>query len=423
MATQFDYLLSEFTGLVGSDVDLTVLRNAITDNVSIPPSVLLPQPDGLHWINELPDPTLRISFDSNLAPIAETALDTEVATHSGPILGKVTTRAFARAFAPSVTDDNSSPERFIIGDSWTDTLTDRQWSLAKMTPGAAVWKRSDVGGSPSVSQSSIDAFEELINGAVHDKDQMLVTLAGGGAALLPIGEVFATALFGFFTGYNLSWISTSIVEVAAGDCTADDQSGFIFSAGALQANTAASGAGGLDTGGVAADTWYAAWIISDSTQAEPVALMLSASFSSPTMPLTYDRKRLVGSVRTNGSSNLMRFVQQGNSRDRSVWWDENRGATPQRVLAGGGASTFADVDCSDVISPISDLGYFLFQTSNAGSGIRLRPDGFQDASGTLFVSDGSAMSADLGLASQMFEYEQVGATTLTVDVRGYMERL
>ena len=79
-----------------------------------------------------------------------------------------------------------------------------------------------------------------------------------------------------------------------------------------------SGAGGLDTGAEASDTWYAIWIIRKSSDGA-VAGLLSLSFSSPTLPAGFDQKALVSVVRNNGGSNFLEFTQLGNSWFYTDW--------------------------------------------------------------------------------------------------------
>lgn len=76
-------------------------------------------------------------------------------------------------------------------------------------------------------------------------------------------------------------------------------------------NAASVGAGGLDAGTLANNTWYAVWLIYNPTTENAVA-MLSTSGSAPTMPTDYTMKMRYGWVRTDGSANLRRTVQYGN---------------------------------------------------------------------------------------------------------------
>ncbi len=71
-----------------------------------------------------------------------------------------------------------------------------------------------------------------------------------------------------------------------------------------------SGAGGMDTGTVANDTVYAVWLIK-RTDTGVVDALFSTSFASPTMPTSYDRKRLIGAVVTDGAANIIAFTQVG----------------------------------------------------------------------------------------------------------------
>lgn len=74
-------------------------------------------------------------------------------------------------------------------------------------------------------------------------------------------------------------------------------------------------AGGLDTGSVAIDTWYHLFAIK-RTDTDVVDVLFSTSSTSPTMPTNYDKKRRIGSVLTDGSANIIAFLQQG---DEFLW--------------------------------------------------------------------------------------------------------
>ena len=70
-------------------------------------------------------------------------------------------------------------------------------------------------------------------------------------------------------------------------------------------------AGGLDTGSVATSTLYAVWLIT-RTDSGVVDALFSTSFTGPTMPTNYDYTRVIGAVKTDGSSNILNFTQMGN---------------------------------------------------------------------------------------------------------------
>lgn len=80
--------------------------------------------------------------------------------------------------------------------------------------------------------------------------------------------------------------------------------------------------GGLDTGSVASNTWYAIWLIKRSDTGVVDALY-STSFSSPTMPSDYDKKRLIGAVKTDGSANILAYsvMETEGGGIESLWAD------------------------------------------------------------------------------------------------------
>lgn len=83
----------------------------------------------------------------------------------------------------------------------------------------------------------------------------------------------------------------------------------------LSINSGASGAGGLDTGALATNTWYSVWVIWNGTTTSG---LLSLSATTPTMPSGYTFKARVGWIRTDGTANKWPkgFTQYG----RQVQW-------------------------------------------------------------------------------------------------------
>ncbi|MCP4143236.1 MAG: hypothetical protein GY755_23600 [Chloroflexi bacterium] len=137
--------------------------------------------------------------------------------------------------------------------------------------------------------------------------------ASGGTSALPLG---------YFYGYSLS-IDTDTdhdILIAAGSArdstNAEDIIGTALTKQIDAAWSAGDDAGGMDTGSVTTDTWYHVFaILKDSD--DSVDYLFSLSSTSPTMPSGYTYFRLLGSVLTDGSSNLLGFTQVGNH----VVWD------------------------------------------------------------------------------------------------------
>lgn len=73
--------------------------------------------------------------------------------------------------------------------------------------------------------------------------------------------------------------------------------------------------GGLDTGSVAANTWYHVFLIKNPTSGV-VDVLISTSVATPAMPSGYTKKRLLESRLTNGSADLINVIQWG---DEMMW--------------------------------------------------------------------------------------------------------
>jgi hypothetical protein len=81
-----------------------------------------------------------------------------------------------------------------------------------------------------------------------------------------------------------------------------------------------SGAGGLDSaaagaGSLAASTWYHVFLIFNPTTST-TDVLVSTSATAPTMPTSYTKKRRIGSINTNASSQIIAFSQLG---DKFLW--------------------------------------------------------------------------------------------------------
>jgi hypothetical protein len=117
-----------------------------------------------------------------------------------------------------------------------------------------------------------------------------------------------------------------------------------------------SGVNGLDTGAEAGNTWYYIYLIWNPTTAL-VNGLLSASATAPTLPSGYTKKRLIGAVRNNASSNFLPFRQAG----RDVYTIGNA------VLEGGVSGSMTAVDVTSYI-PIAVAAQGMFSYRAGGSG-------------------------------------------------------
>ena len=124
----------------------------------------------------------------------------------------------------------------------------------------------------------------------------------------------------YLAGLTLSTAGSSATfGVAAGVAVDSTNTGFMSLASAYTKTTSAwavgTGNGALDTGSIAASTWYHVHLIK-RTDTGVVDVLVSLSATAPTLPTNYTLFRRIGSMKTNGSSQWTKFIQVG---DEFIW--------------------------------------------------------------------------------------------------------
>jgi len=150
------------------------------------------------------------------------------------------------------------------------------------------------------------------NGGAGQPGVCIVTEYGNfGMIIIPAGYVQR----GMLAGLTMSTAgSSTTMTVAPGQC-ADANAGDYMSLAASMSKTTAtwaagSGNGGLDTGSIAATTWYYWFVIKNPTTGA-VDVLFSLSPSAPTLPSGYTLARRIGAMNTNASSQWASFIQRG----------------------------------------------------------------------------------------------------------------
>lgn len=143
-----------------------------------------------------------------------------------------------------------------------------------------------------------------------------------------------------------------------------------------------SGNGGMDTGSVAASTWYHVWLIRRSDTGVVDALY-STSPSSPTMPANYDSKRRIGAVKTDGTSHILAFFQ----------------------APGTGFFNWKGSQPRDISAVTLNTTPTLYTLASVPLGIKVRVQGLLQCSGTAFQS---VTDPDLGVPVDTTQSVQQG---------------
>ena len=109
----------------------------------------------------------------------------------------------------------------------------------------------------------------------------------------------------------------------------------------LVVDIAATGPGGLDTGGELPNKWYFIWVIYNP-QADDIKGLFSLSHESPAIPVDYTAKRLAGAI-YNKSDNNFRLIKQ----------IDNRVVTEMSEFPVTSSSTYQEIDGLDSAIPLT----------------------------------------------------------------------
>ncbi len=114
-----------------------------------------------------------------------------------------------------------------------------------------------------------------------------------------------------YQGLLMTYVSTTSFSVGVGAVGDSTFVSTMVLAATTTKTTAAwavgSAQGGLDTGAIAATTWYYVYLIK-RVDTQVVDILYSTSATTPTMPTNYTLKRMIGAVKTNGSSQFIQWI-------------------------------------------------------------------------------------------------------------------
>lgn len=240
--------------------------------------------------------------------------------------------------------------------------------------------RTDLSGSPTKATAKA-AILALLDFVAQRFDS---TYSGAGSPT--IAELLAarqsmgiTIPRGHIAGLVLSTAGSSTTfSVAAGQAADSGNAVLIDLAASISKTTGAwavgSAAGSLDTGTIANSTWYHVWLIR-RPDTGVVDVLTSTSASAPTMPTNYTQKRRIGSIRTDGSGNWLRFVQLD---DEFLWYSPTLDINVSNPGTSGALRTLV-VPTSVKVQAIFNGGYRNAAASVQGGVLFTSPDQSDDA--------------------------------------------
>jgi hypothetical protein len=266
-------------------------------------------------------------------------------------------------------------------------------------------------------------------------------------------------------------LKVALSSGAARDSTNQDD---IVLAADVSINFGVNGANGLDTGSIAASTFYYVYVIASSLSANPEtnvqvqvspiggtsingtiltqttiatptysvsnnlqpAGLVSLSATAPTLPIGYDMFRRVGAVLTGGGSTVLPFWQEnnGNGTNRKMWYD-----APISVLTATASATFVAQSLA-VAVPVVALGgtntgvqlQADLDPAAAADFVEIRPTGSAAAAGNVKMS-GDVMSvhhfdqlqciAAVATGAASIDWMTDAASTVALAVSAYVDKL
>ncbi len=133
-----------------------------------------------------------------------------------------------------------------------------------------------------------------------------------GVSWYPVGAQPVAAGFKNLAITNNAGTPNTIIAFTADALTVETSAGteYRLSTFSVNIDCGATGANGLDAGGLANTTWYSIWAIYNPTTGTAAGLA-STSATAPTLPAGYTAQARFGWMRTDGSAHFLRTIQYG----------------------------------------------------------------------------------------------------------------
>lgn len=286
-------------------------------------------------------------------------------------------------------------------------------------------------GTSSTGSSGGDVFgpggSVVVAGELTQFDDASGQLIGGTGIQANTLLFAGTPQFG--EGCRAESSSPTVVKLTAGSLFSSVGFLPISLATFVGIDTAVTGVNGLDTGTLAARTWYAGYLIADSTGVNASAGLISTSFTAPTLPGTHDLFRRCFALFTDDVPGFRDFIQTGNGARRLYQYRDDVQGPDQAILRQGGATAFVNLDAAEVTPPATvtrRVARLTVINESAGVDAFIRAAVNPETRGPHVVPPGNSQRIDLRLdnTTTNIQYGHSAAGgQLTVFVEGYEEQL
>lgn len=138
---------------------------------------------------------------------------------------------------------------------------------------------------------------------------------------MSVNTPIVNARVAYVNGLALTWLTTTTFRLEAGACSNSNDVNDIVLPSAVTNLITHVGVNGVDIAAAVASSFYAVYVIGDSTEYNPTASIISLNGTKPSLPFGYDMYRRVGYVLTDGASHVLQFWQYGNGSSKDMWYD------------------------------------------------------------------------------------------------------
>lgn len=133
---------------------------------------------------------------------------------------------------------------------------------------------------------------------------------------------YATQRIRNMHGFLVTRTGNSTVSVGIGECSDQNNVLDMEIKSTVVVDLSTNGVNGLDSGTVAADTWYYLYAITNSKNNYEAQAIFSKNRIEPQLPHPYDSYRLIDYWRTDNSSNIIEAANTGEGNYRSKWYKD-----------------------------------------------------------------------------------------------------
>lgn len=230
----------------------------------------------------------------------------------------------------------------------------------------------------------------------------------------------------YVNGLDIARVDDANITMAAGAARDSTNVNDIVLSSAVTINGGAVGANGVDLAVIVLNSFYAVYVIGDSTKYNATAGLLSLSATSPNLPAGYDMFRRVGWILTDGTADILQFWQHGEGQERMYYYDVGISE-----LSAGASTSYAAVDLATSVPPIATDVLFdvLFTPDGATELAEFLPFGSSATNGIIRYGTGVAgaqvgnvtVPCRLDSGVPKIQYKVATGDTLTLLTVGYKD--